>query len=284
MGIAQKVGNVPNLIKLEHTLFVLPFVYIGMLFSGNATIAVFSLITVALVCARGAAFSINRYAGLKYDIKNPKKRAWSSVSLYSRGEMLVIAVFFSLAFMLSAYLLNNLAFILSPFVVAIMVLEPYTKKYTAHRHFIMGFVIGMGIFGGYIGAKGAFPTTLPLYLLLLGYAAFSGANDIIYTLNHVDFDRENGLKTYPAKYGVESSLRYSYYGHNIAILMFIAFGFLSGKAMIVAGAFLAYLVLMAEHRDINHQNPKSLQIAFFNYNILVSTIILLSVIVALTTA
>jgi 4-hydroxybenzoate polyprenyltransferase len=284
MGVAQKIASVPDLIRLESTLFALPFVYIGMLLAGNVTPYIFALITVALICARGAALSINRYVGLKYDMKNPKKMAWSSVSLYSRAEMLAIVTFFIGVFMASAYLLNMLAFVLAPFIVLIIVLEPHTKKYTAHRHFIMGLVIGLGIFGGYIGVKGAFPTTLPLYLLLLGYMAFSGANDVIYTLNHVDFDKANGLKTYPVKYGIRRSLRYSYYGHNMAALLFILFGFMGGEAAVVVGAFIAYLILMLEHRSINHQNPRSLQVAFFNYNIVVSAVMLLSVIVALTVA
>ncbi len=277
MGWPEKVARVPELIKLEYTVFVLPFTYIGMLFAGIPTVQQFILITLSLVCARGAAFSANRYFGLNYDLRNPKKSNWASVKLYSKSEMLAIFAALMAVFMGCAYLLNMLAFMLAPFVILLVILEPHAKKYTEHRHFVMGLVIGLGTLGGYIGVAGSFPISPALYVLLAGYALFSGGSDIIYALNHAEFDKENGLKTYPTKYGVKKSVDYSLYAHNLAALLFEAFGAIANSAVIVVGAFVAYLVLFVEHRQISPDSEKSLKTSFFYYNAAVSLIMLASV-------
>ena len=71
--------------------------------------------------------------------------------------------FFAAIFEIAAYGLNILSAILAPFVLIIVILEPYAKRYTAHRHLLMGFVIGLGILGGYVGASGQFPVSIAVY-------------------------------------------------------------------------------------------------------------------------
>ncbi len=279
MGAAEKVTGISDLIKIENTLFVLPFVYIGMIYAVGFVLITFILITIALVCARGAAFAANRYIGRDYDIKNPKKKAWKSM-VYSKNELLAIFFIFALIFVISAYLLNNLALVLSPLILFLIISEPFAKRYTVHRHFIMGFVIGLGIIGGYIGGAGAFPTTLPLYILFIGYALYSGANDIIYSLNHVEFDKKNNLKTYPVKYGIKSSIRYSHYAHFIAGLLFVLFGVLSSSLVIAVGGAFATILMLAEHHYLDYKKEKTVAISFFAFNVAVSLIMLLSVLIS----
>ena len=280
MGVAQKLSSIPELIKLENTLFVLPFTYIGMLLAGIPSLAQFLLITIALVCARGAAFAVNRLAGHGIDMNNPKKRNWSSVRLYAKRDMALIAALFVAVFMACAFMLNALAFVLAPIIVILLVLEPYTKRYTQHRHFTMGLIIGLGIFGGYIGMAGSFPTQLPIYVLLAGYALFSGANDIIYTLNHVQHDIENRLKTYPSRYGIATASIVSEQAHYSAALMFVLFGYMLGSALVVMGAFLAFILLFMEHRRLSRRDENSVRVSFFNYNVAVSLAMLLFVILS----
>jgi 4-hydroxybenzoate polyprenyltransferase len=281
MDWAKKLIGILDLIKIENTIFVLPFVYIGALYAVGLTIIKFILITIALICARGAGFSINRYFGKKYDVKNPKKKNWASVKLFTQKQILAIFFFFIAVFLLVAHSLNYFALLLAPIIIILIVAEPQAKKFTEHRHFIMGFVIGLGILGGYIAVAGDFPNTLPLYILLLGYTFFAAANDIIYTLNHVEFDRKNLLKTYPAKFGVQRALKYSFYSHIIAAIFFVLFGLLSGSIVIVIGALIAYVIMMREHEYLNYKNKTTLQISFFNYSAAVSLIMLASVIISI---
>ncbi|MFI5412620.1 MAG: UbiA-like polyprenyltransferase [Candidatus Micrarchaeales archaeon] len=278
MDFVKKVAGILDLIKIENAIFVLPFVYIGMLYATGLTFYKFILITIALLCARGAGFTMNRYFGRKLDTKNPKKKNWVSVKLFSENELLALFAFFVIVFLVVAHSLNFFALILAPIIIILVIAEPQAKRFTEHRHFIMGFVIGLGILGGYIGVAGDLPRTLPLYVLLAGYTFFAGANDIIYTLNHVQFDRQNKLKTYPAKFGVEGAIKYSYASHNIAVLLFVLFGWLSGSIEIVLGALIAGVIVQLEHQYLDFKKKNTLQVSFFNYNAAISLIMLLSVI------
>ncbi len=275
MGVAEKVTRVPELIKFENSLFGLPFVYIGMLFAGTPTVLKFVLITIALLTARATAFSANRYLGREYDAENPKKRNWANVNLYSKGEMLVIFLAFSAVFIASSYLLNFLAFVLAPLIIVIVLLEPSAKRYTPHRHLLMGAVIGLGIIGAYIGMTGAFPTTLPLYILFLGYVCFSAANDVIYTLSHRDFDKKAGLKTYPTVYGPTKAKEISFFLHMWAGALFAYFGLLILSWPVIVAAVISMFVFTREHKFLA-SNPKNVIVPFFNYNIAVSFLMLLA--------
>ena len=272
----HKIARLPELIKLEYSLFVLPFVYIGVLLAGMPTLFQLILITVALLCARGAAFSANRFFGWNYDIRNPKKRDSPSVKTYSRIEMAVIFAAFMSIFMASAYMLNTLAFALSPLIMLLVLIEPHVKRYTEHRHLSMGLIIGLGILGGYIGVSGKFPLALPVYVLLAGYAFFSAGNDIIYAINHVDFDKKEGLKTYPSRYGIRRALDISLYYHSIAAAFFVVFSLLLDSPIILLGALFSFSLLMAEHRNLDFKDSDSLNVSFFNYNIAVSVVLLLA--------
>lgn len=280
MERAKKIKGVLDLIKIENSLFVLPFVYIGMILAGNVTLVKIILITIALITARGAAFSINRYVGWKYDKSNPKKKNWSSVSLYSRSDLLIIFIIFAIIFEASAYSLNLLAAALAPFVLLIVIFEPYAKKYTAHRHLLMGFVIGLGILGGYVGGSGIFPTSLPLYVLLLGYMCFSGGSDVIYTLSHVDFDKKNGLRTYPVKYGIKLAKQISECLHYWAGALFVEFGAMLGSPVIVIAGLISIPIFYTEHRNLSEKSEKSIATTFFYYNAFVSIMMLVAVIIA----
>ncbi len=280
MGWLEKLIGVLDLIKVENSIFVLPFTYIGMLFAPGLTFSKFVLVTVALVSARGAAFAANRYIGRVYDIKNPSKKKWSSVSLYSKGEILLIFLGLSAVFLVSAYMLNIFAFIFAPLILVLVILEPYTKQYTGHRHFSMALIIGLGILGGYIGVAGAFPPFPALYVLLLGYMFFSASNDIIISASHMEFDLRSGLKTYATRYGVKGALRYSYYAHGIAVVLFALFGYLSASWIIAAGAVATYPVLLLEHKNLERDaGAKNLNRSFFYYNAAVSLIMLASVLI-----
>ncbi len=278
MAGVEKITSVFDLIKIENTIFVLPFVYIGMILSHHLTVWVFVFVTLALILARGAAFSANRYFGYEIDKKNPKKKSWSSVNIYSKNELVVIFAVFALLFEISAYELNVLSAILAPFVLLIVILEPRLKKYTAHRHLVMGLVIGLGILGGYVGGAGTIPNFLAIYILLLGYMAFSAGSDIMYTLNYVDFDKKNGLHTYPVKYGVNLAKQISKYIHYWASALFIEFGALLSSPIIVIAGLITLVIFFFEHRNLSGH---SLATRFFYYNAAISILMLVASFIAL---
>ncbi len=279
MATPKKLTSIANLIKLENTIFVLPFTYIGMLLGNIFTFQTFILITLALVFARGAAFTANRYTGFDLDVKNPKKKNFPSVTLYSKTDLIIIFAVFAILFEACAYLLNNLAAVLAPIVLVLVIIEPLVKRYTSHRHLTMAFVIGLGILGGYVGASGAIPTLLPIYILLFGYTAFSGGSDVIHTLMYVDFDKKNGLKTYPVKYGPKKAKQISKYLHYWSSALFIEFGALLGSIVIVIAGLVTLAIFFSEHRNLSEKSDRSIVTTFFYYNAAVSILMLISVII-----
>ena len=135
---------------MEHTVFDLPFIFAGALIASNGIIEMykFFIILFVAISARGAAMSINRILGLKYDITNPRKRNWALVT----GEINLrqaIAFTLILVFIFEGltYLLNNLVFMLSPIVLIFFIADPLMKRVTSLRHLFMGFTIGLGIIG-----------------------------------------------------------------------------------------------------------------------------------------
>ncbi len=279
MATPEKLIGIANLIKLENTIFVLPFTYIGMLLAGQFVFSTFILITLALVFARGAAFTANRYTGFDLDAKNPKKKGFPSVIMYSKADLMVIFAAFAILFEACAYLLNTISAILAPVVLLLVVMEPLAKKYTPHRHLTMAFVIGLGILGGYVGTSGIIPTILPIYVLLFGYTAFSGGSDVIHTLMYVDFDKKNGLRTYPVKYGPEKAKQISKYLHYWSSALFIEFGALLGSIVVVSAGAITLAIFFLEHRNLSEKSDRSISTTFFYYNAAVSIIMLVSVII-----
>ncbi|MGC8572088.1 MAG: UbiA-like polyprenyltransferase [Candidatus Micrarchaeia archaeon] len=275
---ANYIHYLSDMLKLNYTIFSLSFIYIGMLLAGIPTLVEFLLLNVAAVSARASGMAANRYIGYEYDKKNPKKQTWSSIKVFSKKSILIIFLFFSTLLIFSAFLLNLLAFILSPIVILLFIIEPKLKKYTEHRHIIMGMVNGLGIFAGYIAIKGMLPIFPSIILLWLGYSFMLGGSDIIYSMNYIDFDRANNLKTYPSLYGKDKADIYSYTFHIISILFFLSFAILMNSLIIILAVFISTITIFIWHlkRKINNSN-----IPFSYYNGIVSIIMLFSVIIAI---
>ena len=269
------VLGISDALKLKYTIFSLFFIYIGMLLAAIPTLIQFIILNIAAVSARASGMSANRYIGYDYDKKNLKKRTWSSVRLFKKNELLIIFLISSTVFVLAAYFLNILAFILSPFVILLFIIEPKIKKYTQHRHIIMGLINGLGIFGGYIAIVGHIPVFLSIFVLWLGYGFMLGGSDIIYSMNYINFDKKNKLKTYPVVYGRKKADLYSIYFHIISFILFLAFSILiNSRAMIVA-TLISGVILAAWHIKIK----KLPNISFSYYNGLISTILLVGMLI-----
>ncbi len=255
MEVPKPLKILQELLAFEHTISDISIVYIGMLFAPGITLYKFFFITLAFLSARPAALLINRYVGRQFDVDNKKKAHMLSFKI-SRRDVLFLSVAFAVVFIGSAYMLNTLSFVLSFVVLALFILDPVSKSITPHRHFGIGLIEGLGCLGGYIGITGSFPTTLPLYLIVIAAIFVGGGADIIYTLRHEKFDANHELKTYPVKYGIRESLRYSLYSNAAAGAILIFFGFDVSSIVIMAGAVVSTLILVYHTKSINYKNDR----------------------------
>ncbi len=184
----MKFSDFADYIKLEHTVFDLPFIFSGYAIAAGTSIYPIKilLILVAAVTARASAMSINRIEGLKYDSINPRKREWALVS----GKLkLRNAIFLTVAliviFEVSSFLLNTFVLMLSPVVLFLFITDPMLKKYTEWRHIYMGSVIGVGVLAGYLSVIPAFPASPEIYFLFMASSLWIGGFDMIYVIPDV---------------------------------------------------------------------------------------------------
>jgi len=196
------------MIKFEHTLFALPFAFIGALLArkGLPTIWQTFWIIAAMVGARSAAMTFNRMADLHFDKANPRTR---ERALPRRTLSLQFAVLFtivmSLLFVIASRQLNPLCFYLSLPTLAILFLYSYTKRFTSLSHLVLGFAIGCAPLAAWLAIDGHFAWA-PV-LLSAAVMFWVAGFDVIYSLQDTDFDRKAKLFSLPARFGARPALR-----------------------------------------------------------------------------
>ncbi|MDP8012132.1 MAG: 4-hydroxybenzoate octaprenyltransferase [Thermoplasmata archaeon] len=195
---STKIKDFLKFIKIEHTLFDLPFGYAGMLLANVITLKIFLLITISAISARIAGMIINRIEDLPLDKKNPRTKKRELVTgKISLKEAYIIFFISSIIFEISSILLNLLAGLFVPVILLLFYVYPKTKKFYAISHIFLGFSIGIIVLGGYIGAKGMFPTSPETYYLMIFVSFWIAGFDIIYQNQDTDFDKSVGIKSIP---------------------------------------------------------------------------------------
>lgn len=195
------------MIKFEHTLFALPFAFMGMLLAarGWPPWRTVGWIVVAMVGARSAAMGWNRLVDRRIDAANPRTAgralpAGQVTPAFVAGFVAASAALLVLA----AWRLNPLALALSPVALAVLLLYSYTKRFTWASHLVLGLALAGAPLGAWIAVRGdlALPPLLLAGAVLLWVAGF----DILYALQDLDFDRRSGLFSLPARFGVRGAL------------------------------------------------------------------------------
>lgn len=219
-SLVRKTGTVLEMIKFEHTLFALPFAFLGMLLAaeGWPSWRTVLWIVVAMVGARSAAMGFNRLVDRKIDAANPRTAGRAlPAGLLSPSFVALFVAASSALLVLAAWQLNPLALKLSPVALAILFLYSYTKRFTWAAHLVLGLALGGAPLGAWIAVRGDVTAT-PLLLtgaVLLWVAGF----DILYALQDLDFDRKAGLFSIPARFGVVGSLWISGFLHALVLLL-----------------------------------------------------------------
>lgn len=279
----MKLKAYAELVKFEHTIFALPFTLVSVLILYEKTPSFWKVfwIVIALVTARTAGMALNRYIDLPIDVKNPRTSSW----VHARGEVkpneikALIAISSAL-FVFSSLMINMKAFLLSPVVLFLLWLYPYSKRFTNFPHLVLGLVY----FLIPVAVDVALNEHISLRALLLGVAmAFWVAGfDVLYALQDYEFDREYGIGSIPAKYGIEKALLFARIFHTItffSLLMlyfvvdFLGLFYLLG--LIAVAGFLVY-----EHSLIKPHDLSKINKAFFTVNGYISVVFFFIVLIS----
>lgn len=275
--VFRKVKIFLEMIRFEHTIFALPFAYVGALLTEKRVPALHDLIwiTLAMVGARTAAMSLNRIIDRRLDAKNPR----TANRALPRGLLSVtevwVYVFLSFALLLySAKQLSPLAFKLFPVAVAVLFIYSYTKRFTWTCHLFLGAALGLAPLGSWIAVKNQFDWA-PL-LLAAGVMFWVAGFDIIYACDDYEFDRQEGVYSIPARFGIKKALVISTLFHVASPLFFVAAGFLAGVGMLYyLGVILAVALLAWQHVIVRPDDLSRAGVAFFNLNGTLSVIMFL---------
>ncbi len=261
-----------ELIKFEHTIFALPFAYLGMVLAagGLPTFHQFFWVTVAMASARTLAFAINRLADLRYDATNPRTARRPSVTgAISPQLMIGFAVLSLLLLGVSAALLSPLALILFPGALLFLLGYSYTKRFTALCHWVLGFTDGLAPMGGWIAVRGSVfsPEDLPAWLLMFAVTFWISGFDLIYACQDVEHDRQEKLYSWPSKRGMAAALFMAKANHVLTLLVLALLGLVMSLgwpywvALLITAGLLAYENSIVKPNDLSR-----LGVAFFNIN------------------
>lgn len=268
MGLFGKIGTTLEMIKWEHSIFVLPFALTGAMLAAGGWPSAGKLvwIVVCMVSARSAAMAFNRWADASIDAANPRtaNRAIPA-GLLSKGFVGAFTLAMAAIFVLAASRLNHLTLLLSPVALAIVMGYSYTKRFTRWSHLFLGLAMGTAPSAAWIAVRGSLD---PRILLLTAAVLFWGAGfDVLYACQDFDHDRMSGLNSIPAAIGIPAAFWVSN-GMHVAALFFLvllAKAFALGAAAWLGIAVVAGLLLY-EHLIVSPRDLRRLNAAFFTMN------------------
>ena len=271
-------------IRFEHTIFALPFAYLGMVLAarGLPTLGQFIWITLAMASARTLAMSLNRLIDRELDARNPRTmhRPLPRGMISARAVISISIVAFVL-FEFAAWQLNWLCFALSPLALIFLVGYHYAKRFTWLCHWILGFTDGIAAAGGWIAVRGSFD---PLALLLwFAVTLWIGGFDLIYACQDVEIDRRDGLQSVPAHFGIATALTLARANHAITVIALAIVGVVAQLGVAFWIGLLIVAILLAYENAIVKPNDLSrLNLAFFNVNGYISVIVFASALLGLS--
>ncbi len=267
------------MIKFEHTLFALPFAFLGAVLAANGLPEWRQIlwITVAMVGARSAAMTFNRIVDRHIDAENPRtaNRELPSGKLTVRFAWIFFIASLIL-FVAAAYSLNWLTFALSPVAIMSILGYSYAKRFTAFSHLLLGWALAISPTAAWIAVRGVIDSAIPILLSLL-VLMWTAGFDILYACQDFEFDKKTGLRSIPARFGIKNSLLIARLFHAQAFLALVLLYFVTGLGWLaLAGVIFVGALMIYQHTLIKPDDLSRMNAAFFTTNAFVSVILFLT--------
>ncbi|WP_172196233.1 UbiA-like polyprenyltransferase [Saccharibacillus qingshengii] len=268
-----------EMIKIEHTLFALPFAFMGMLL-GSVVInghlpswAQAGWILLAMIGARSAAMGLNRLIDRYIDAKNPRteKRAIPA-GLLKTSEVIIFVVVFLGLFLWATFELSRFALTLFPVALVLIVAYSYTKRFTWLCHLVLGATIALAPLGGWAAVTDSFSWSSLVFYIAIAF--WTAGFDVIYACDDIDFDRREGIYSIPSRFGLEKALKIAQGFHAVTAAGLILLAVISPLGWwYVAGVVIACSILFYQHRIVKPNDLSRVQTAFFTMNSWLSSIV-----------
>ncbi len=266
--MTNKIMTLADLVKYEHTIFALPFAYIGSFLAagGLPDPWVFLWVTMAMVGGRTAAMAVNRLADRYIDARNPRTAARHLPSGQIEASKVFWLAFISFVLLgLAAWKLNPLCVAFLPAIVLVLVAYSYTKRFTWACHLVLGLAYFFVPFGGWIAVTGEIHPAAAVLGLAAGL--WVAGFDIIYATQDYDFDTKYGIHSIPARFGIATALRISSWMHIVTVLLLLMVSPWLGLGWsYLAGVIAVAALLYYEHSLVSASDLSRLDTAFFTVN------------------
>jgi len=275
----RKLKIYTDFVVLKHTIFAIPFAYLGAFLAstGVPSARILFWVGLAFLGARSAAMAINNLIDKDIDAKNPRtanrELPSGKISLLEVRGIILVSYFF---LFYSAYKLNPLCLLLAPVIPVTSLIYPYLKKSLPISHFVLGLNLGYAPVGGWLAVTGVFnfPFGVPelaMLLLLFAVTFWVAGFDIIYSLQDIDFDIKNKLYSVPAVFGVKGALSVSFLSHILMLVLLVGLMYVQKLGIIFkVGLVVIAALIWYEHTLVKAGNFANVPVAFFNVNAAVS--------------
>ena len=267
------------MIKFEHTLFALPFAFLGAVLAadGLPNWRLILWITVAMFGARSAAMTFNRIIDRKFDAENPRtanrELPSGKLSVSFAWAFFIMSI---ILFEFAAYSLNWLTFVLSPVALISVLGYSYAKRFTSFAHLILGWSLAISPTAAWIAVRGAIDDEIPLLLSLL-VMMWTAGFDVLYACQDYEFDKNAGLRSIPARFGIANSLKIARLFHVQAFIVLLILYFATGLGWLaLVGVFSVGALMIYQHTLVKPNDLSKMNAAFFTTNAFVSVILFIT--------
>ncbi len=222
--IIQKAKDFNELVMFEHSIFSLPFIFIAMIVAADGWFGLwlFMMGIFAALSARNFAMGVNRYADSDIDAKNPRTSNRPNVDgRLDKVSILIFIIVNAVIFVAVAYMINSLAFALSIPILFVLASYSYFKRFSALAHVVLGLALGLAPIAGVVAVSASIP--LWSVLLSLGVIFWVAGFDLLYSLQDIEFDKDNDLYSIPSRYGADATLFISALFHALTVLFWLLF-------------------------------------------------------------
>lgn len=280
----EKIKTFFHLIKFEHSIFALPFAYLGLFLAegGFPRFSIFLWVTIAMVAIRTSGMCLNRLIDEPIDQENPRTKDRAlQIHFLKRPVLWVITICALVVFVVSSAKLNHLCLLLSPIPIFLIWVYPNLKKFTWLSHFVLGIILGIAPYAGWLSSTATW-SWIP-FLLTLAVTSWVSGFDMFYALQDVDFDKSRHLRSFPVEFGIQKTLGTVRILHALTIFALAVFGFVLKMGFWYWAGWLVVLALIVkEHRLVSRFGLSKINEAFFNMNAWVSVVIFLAMTMELT--
>lgn len=265
--LMKKLNDFSELVMFQHSIFALPFIFIAMVVAAKGWFGFKLLIlgVLAAVTARNFAMGFNRYMDRDIDALNPRTINRPNVDgRISANAMFIFVVVNALLFILVAYFVNDLAFILSLPILIIIGSYSYFKRFSYLAHIILGISLALAPIAGVVAVS----EDIPLWVIFLsiGVMFWVAGFDLLYSLQDIEVDKKLGLHSVPSVFGVEKTMLFSKVFHGLTVIFWLLFVIYSSSSYFAyLAVIISALMLSYEHYLVN-KDFKKIDRAFFTVN------------------